>query len=402
MASTPHFFIAMRYLRARRGERFISLIAWLGAGGVALGVAAVIVVFSVMTGYQEKLRDKIIGMNAHVSVYPYGGPIADPDGLAGRIGTVEGVEAASAFAAAQAMFAAKGGATGAVLRGVGESPADPAFRAVADALVEGSAEGFFSDPNAILLGRELARALGVGVGDPVRVTIPVGEAPKLRGYRVAGLFSSGMYDFDASVAVTSLASAQSFLGLGGEALGMEVRVKDAARAREIATAVSRLLGPDYWVADWQRMNKNLFSALELQRVVLTLILSLIVFVAAFSVAATLILTVIEKTREIGILKAMGASRALVRRVFALQGLLIGAVGAAAGLALGLGLCLILSRYPLIRIPKDIYLFDTLPVSIHLLPCLLFALGAILLCFVAAVFPAHLAARLDPVRAIRVE
>lgn len=402
MIRGPELWIALRYLRARRGERFISLIGWLSTGGVALGVAALIVVFSVMTGYQEALRDKIVGVNAHVAVYPLrAGALEAPDEVAARAASVEGVASVSPFVLAQAMFAARGSATGAVLRGVRPEDA-AALSAVSAGLEEGDLKSLAGGTPSLFLGRELARTLNVKTGDAVQVTIPVGDVPRMRAFRVAGVFSLGMYEYDSGLAVTSLAAAQEFLDIGAAAAGLEIRVDDLGRALEVASRLSETLGGDYWVADWQKMNRNMFAALELQRVVLALILSLIVFVAAFNVTATLLLVVIEKTREIGILKAMGAGGRTLMRIFAFQGIVVGGAGAAAGTALGLLLCALLARYPIVRIPSDIYLFDRLPVSVRPIPCLLFALGAVVLCWAAALLPARIAARMDPVRAIRIE
>lgn len=242
MAKGPELWIALRYLRARRGERFISLIGWLSTGGVALGVAALIVVFSVMTGYQEALRDKIVGVNAHVAVYPLRtGTLEAPDDVAARAASVEGVASVSPFVLAQAMFAARGSATGAVLRGVNPEDA-AALSAVAAGLSEGGLESLGGGAPSLLLGRELARTLGVKSGDAVQVTIPVGDVPRMRAFRVAGVFSLGMYEYDSGLAVTSLAAAQEFLGIGDAAAGLEIRVNDLGRARQVASRLSETLG----------------------------------------------------------------------------------------------------------------------------------------------------------------
>lgn len=390
--------IAWRHLRTRRSERFISLITWLSALGVAVGVAALIVVYSVMTGYTETLRNKIVGMNAHVSVYALRGELDDAEKVAARVRALPDVVSASPFVLGQAILTAPGAVKGAGLRGI--DPADPANAFLRQALTEGNLEALAGGASSLLLGKELAKTLGLKVGDTVGVTVPSDGVPRLRSLRVAGIFSTGMFDYDAKIAVTSLDAARGLLGLGNRSTGIEVRVGDLMLADRVARDLTAALGPDYWIADWKRLNRNIFFALELQRVVLSLILALIVLVAAFNMAATLIMTVLEKTREIGILKAMGASNRLIRRVFTAQGLVIGAAGASGGLALGLGLCALIARYPIVKIPSDVYLFDRLPVTVEPLPCALFALSALALCYLATLYPSWQASRLDPVEAIR--
>jgi lipoprotein-releasing system permease protein len=401
LAAQLDLWIAWRHLRAKRSERFISLITWLSVGGVTLGVAALVVVFSVMTGYKDLLRDKLVGVNAHAVVHRIGAEIDQAQGLATYLGKMDEVADATPFVMGQAMLAARGVSEGAVLRGV--DPANAYWLAsFAPAMVEGAIDGLSGREPGVLLGKELAATLKVKTGDTLRATIPVGSIPRIGVFRVKGIFSSGMFDFDSTVAFTTIASAQKLFGLGTRVNGIELRFHELDRSTELALEVGRRLGHDYWVADWKRLNRNIFYALELQRIVLTLILGLIVLVAAFNVAATLIMTVLEKTRDIGILKAMGASNKLIRRIFALQGLLIGGVGAGAGLSLGLGICFVIDRYQIIKIPGDIYLFDRLPVEVNLLACLAFGALAVVLCWVATLYPCRKASRLDPVRAIRTE
>jgi lipoprotein-releasing system permease protein len=401
MRESLELWLAWRHLRAKRSERFISLITWLSAAGVAVGVAALIVVYSVMTGYTETLRDKIVGMNAHVTVYALRGNMADEDDVPGHLRKMEGVVSASPFVMGQAILAAPGAVKGALIRGI--DPKDPEWLAsIGNNIVAGNATTLRDGSPSLLLGKELASQLKLHVGDTVGATVPVGGAPRLRSFRVVGIFSTGMYEYDSKLAVASLDTARSLLGLGKESTGVEVRVADLMAADVYAQTIGKALGPSYWVADWKRLNRNMFFALELQRVVLSLILGLIVLVAAFNVAATLIMVVLEKTREIGILKAMGAPNRSIRRIFTAQGLLIGVVGAAGGLALGLGVCELLARYPLIKIPSDIYLFDRLPVIVRPAPCALFALTAVALCYLATLYPSWQASRLNPVDAIRTE
>jgi lipoprotein-releasing system permease protein len=402
MKNTLETWIAFRYLRTKRTEKFISLITWLSTGGVALGVAALIVVYAVMTGYSGKLRDKLVGMNAHVSVYALSGPI--PDGgseVVGRIREIPGVKRVVPILLGQALLASGNSNSGAAIRGV--DPADPDFmEVVGKGMVEGSAGSIGGEAPAVLIGRELASELGVKAGDKVRLTIPIGETPRSRLFLVGGVFNSGMYDFDSTFAFLSLRNADDLLGMNGAVSALDIRVDDIDKAPEVAEALRESLGQRWWVGDWKRMNRNIFSALALQKAVLSLILGLIVIVAAFNVAATLIMVVIEKTREIGILKAMGAKNTAIRRIFAIQGLIIGSAGALFGAALGIFVCYMQNTFQLVKIPSDIYLFDSLPMEPEVLSTAVFSLAAIALCWLATLYPSWQASRMDPVRAIRTE
>lgn len=391
MAENLELMLAWRHLHKRRGERFISLITWLSVGGVTLGVASLIIVFSVMTGYKEKLRDKIVGMNSHVTAYPLR-PAADLDEAASLVRALGGVTEVSPFVMGQAMVSAGKNARGVVVRGL--DPDSAAFTLTLGGKPSGSAGGIY-------LGAELAKELKVDAGDSVRLTVPSTGVPRLKPFKVAGVFSTGMFEYDSKMVVTTLPDAQALFGLNS-ATGLEIRVDDIYAAEEYAAKVGSALGAQFSVADWKAMNHNMFYALELQRVVLSLIMGLVVVVAAFNVAATLILVVLEKTREIGILKAMGASGGTIRRIFALEGLLVGVGGALLGSALGLGACFVQARWGLVTIPSDIYLFSELPVKVDPLVSFIFAISAVALCLGAAVYPSWRASRLDPVDAIRME
>lgn len=400
MQDNLELWIAWRHLRKRRGERFISLITWLSVAGVTLGVASLICVFSVLTGYKETLRDKIVGMNAHVTAYP-DRRAADLAGSLGSITAIRGVTSAAPFLMGQAMVNSAVSARGIAVRGVDPSD-EPVFANLGKSMVAGEIGALKAKRSSVVLGKELAADLGVKLGDQVRVTVPGGGTPKLMNYRVAGIFSSGMFEFDSKIAMVGIDDARTLLGVGDGVSGIEVRVDDIYRSESYAAEINKALGPAWTVFDWKRLNRNMFYALELQRVVLSLIMGLVVLVAAFNVTATLIMVVLEKTREIGIMKAMGASSRTIGRIFAIEGLLVGVAGASAGSALGLALCYLQKRFGLISIPSDVYLFDKLPVSVDPLASALFAVGAVALCLIAAVYPSWRAGRLDPVEAIRME
>jgi lipoprotein-releasing system permease protein len=400
-------WIALRYLKARRRELFISLITWISVAGVALGVTALIVVLSVMTGFEEDLRDKILGANAHVVVLPMGGGLNDYEGVVRAVRSVEGVTGATPFAMSQVMVTAGGSVVGAMFRGIEPDSA----RKVIDIdrfLIRGSLRDLQGDVPGILIGREMARNMGLLVGDRVQVvspmgsSTPVGIVPRLRTFRIAGIFASGMYEYDTTFVFVALKEAQDFLRLGGSVSGVEVRVKDIYEARDIARRIERSLGPGVVARDWSEMNRNLFSALKLEKKVMSIILALIVLVAAFNITSTLIMVVLEKSREIAILKSMGATNRSIRRIFVLEGMVIGCVGTAAGLLGGWLLCFLLRKYQFIELPSDVYYIAKLPVVIRPEIFALVALCAVALSLLATLYPSWQASRLDPVDTLRYE
>lgn len=415
---SPDLFIALRYLRSRRKSRFISLITWISVGGIALGVAALLTVIAVMTGFEEDLRDKILSTNAHVVVLSH-----DPDGItdtAKVLAAVEGapgVIGASPFILSQVMLTTPRGVSGVMFNGI-----DPRriarVAALPDEMVEGSVDALADRPAVvdgdqlrpgILLGRELARTLGVYLQDDVSVVSPVGEPspmggmiPKIRVFRVVGIFATGMYEYDNSLAYVSVASAQEFLGMGTAVTGITVKTADFFHASETAAELQRRLGFPYWARDWIDMNRNLFSALKLEKITMFVILTLIVLVAAFNIVSGLIMTVMEKGREIAILQSMGATRRFVRRIFLWQGIVIGVSGTTLGLLIGVAICMVLKHWHFIELPGDVYYFTTLPVEIRWSDFALVTAAAIALSFLATLFPSWQAARFDPVEALRYE
>jgi len=407
LAASYELGIALRYLRARRGELFISLITWISVGGVAVGVTALIVVLSVMTGFEEDLRDKILGTNAHVVVYPMGRTLENPAAVAAEVEQVGGVLAATPFAVSQVMLVAGGSVQGAVFRGIDVASAGRATD-IERFLVQGSLADLLGDVPGLLVGREMARNLGLVLGDAVQVVSPAGSPtplgliPRMRAFRVAGIFASGMYEYDTSFLFVSLDTAQDFLRLGEGVSGIEVRVSDIYGARAVARAVQDRIGPRYWTRDWMEMNRNLFSALKLEKITMFVILALIVLVAAFNIAATLIMVVLEKARDIGILKSMGAASRSIRRIFMFEGLVIGGLGTTLGLGGGWLLCVLLKRYKFIELPSDVYYIDTLPVVMKPEVFILVGVCAVALCFLATLYPSWQASRLDPVEILRYE
>jgi lipoprotein-releasing system permease protein len=401
-------FLGLRYLRARGQRTNLSLFVWIGIGGVFLGVAALIVVLAVMTGFQDGIRDKIISANPHVLIFgTLSGGIQDADAVAARIRQTPGVRSATPFVLQQALFTTEaGGSHGGIVRGV-----DLATRSVANDLRgqvrRGSIDPLVSGEPAILLGVELARTLGVVPGDSVTVISPkaavtaVGMVPRMRRFTVAGTVEIGMYEYDSSIAYLGLPAAREFAGLAG-VTGIEIKLDDPFQAKRLAAQIGRQLGFSYWVRDWMDMNRNLFAALQLEKLALFVIVTIIVLVAAFAIIGHLVLLVAEKRKEIGILKAIGASSASMTTVFFTVGMVIGLVGTAAGSAVGLLLIWVQNTYKIIRLAGDVYQIDYLPMKLTTSDFLMVIGATLALAFLATIFPARRAGALAPVDVLRYE
>ena len=409
-------FIGLRYLKAKRKQTFVSLITFISIAGVMVGVTALIVVIAVMNGFKEDLRDKILGVTSHVVISRFDGNISNYQEVRAKVEEVSGVNAATPFIYTQVMISSRKAISGAVLRGIEPKTASKVINLPknlrAGSLEELEAEnkpaGLRSTPG-IILGNELARNIGASRGEPVMVIsplgrlTPLGRVPRSQTFRVAGIFDSGMYEYDSTIAYVSLWAAQRFLGIGDRVTGIEVRVDEIYEADRVARAVGKALaGYPYWSRDWKRMNKNLFSALKLEKIVMFIILTLIILVAAFNIVGTLIMVVIEKTRDIAILKSMGATRRSIMKIFMIEGAVIGLVGTLLGLLGGYTLCTLLATYKFIELPSDVYYISTLPVQMNPLDVALIALAAIVITLAASVYPAWQASRFDPAEAIRYE
>ena len=401
-------FLGLRYLTARGSRANLSLFVWIGVGGVFLGVAALIVVLAVMTGFQDGIRDRIISANPHLLVFQSGaGGIVDPGAVVSRVATVPGVRSATPFVLQQALFTSQGGeAHGGLVRGV-DLDSKPVTEDLRAQLRSGKLEPVAGGEAAILLGVELARTLGVVPGDAITVISPkgamtaVGLVPKMRRYTVAGTIEVGMYEYDSSLAYLSLPAARDFAGLPG-VTGVEVRLRDPFDAKRVGRAVAGVLGYPFWVRDWMDMNRNLFAALQLEKLALFVIVTIIVLVAAFAIIGHLVLLVAEKRKEIGILKAIGATGRSITAIFFSVGMTIGVVGTVAGSLVGLAIIWIQNTYKVIKLAGDVYQIDYLPMKLEPTDFLLIVSATMLLSFLATIIPARRAGTLAPVDVLRYE
>ena len=403
-------FLGMKYLKAKRKQRFISVITVISVLGVMMGVMALIVVLSVMNGFRADLMSKILGVNSHILVLSLTGPFNDYQKAAEKVDKVEGVIASTPFIYTQVMINNSGQVSGAVLRGVDPESAGAVvtFKSmIKDGSITSLGKKIDGIP-PIIIGGELAKQIGAHPGTVITVIspegklTPLGRTPNTRRFKVAAIFDSGMYEYDASMIYISLKEAQDFLALRDKVTGLEVRVEDVYKSDKISRKVQKVLGYPYWTKDWKVMNRSLFSALKLEKLTMFVILTMIVLVGALNIISTLVMVVMEKTRDVAILRAMGASARSIMTIFMFQGLLVGVVGTFAGLASGLGLCQLLAKYKFINLPADVYYISTLPVQVEVADVSFVAAAAVVISFLATLYPSWYASRLNPVESFRYE
>ena len=417
------WFISLRYLKARRRQGFISLISLISVAGVTVGVMALIVVLAVMTGFTDSLREKILGINSHIVIQKLGLGITDYREVSAMVLQADGVVAATPYTYSQTMLSVPDASSGVVVRGIDPATANNVL-SLSKQLVEGSVEALDDEKQqtdasatgksatrslpGIILGKEIARTLRVDIGDNIRLfspsgpLTPMGVIPKIKTCRVVGIFDTGMYEYDSSLAYVSLTTAQDFLELGEAVHGLELKVDDIYKASAIAKELEKKLGFGYVVKDWISMNKNLFSALKLEKTAMFIVLALIVLVAAFNIISTLIMVVMSKGKDIAILKSMGATSKGIMKIFIYEGLVIGLAGTVLGVIGGLALCEVLSRYQFIKLPSDVYPITTLPVKVLPMDVTLIAVSAALITLLATIYPSWQASKIDPAVALRYE
>jgi len=409
--------VAMRYLRSRRSSRLISLITVIAVGGVTIGVMALVIVLGVMNGMQNDLREKILVVNPHLRVLTYGEGLRldDWSKVLAQVKRASGVEAAAPFVMTQGLISAGHDyAEGVMVIGVESDTGSRAVTSLPHYFTKGDLTFRTTRPDVeggVAIGTRLSTKLTAYPGDVITMVAPAGSqfnrslgafVPKYRRYEVTGLFETGMYDYDNSYVLMSRPAAQDFAGLGGAVTGIEVRLADPERATEAGQQLESMLGYPYRALDWQLQNRSLFSALKLEKLAMGLVVFLICVVAAFNVVGTLTMVVRDKTREIGILLAMGMQRSRIRRVFLVQGVFIGLVGTALGAVLGLIVGAMVNRGHLIPIDPSIYFIDHLPVLNNPLDALAVIGASLVIATLAPLYPSMQAARLDPVNAIRYE
>lgn len=403
-------FVSFRYLRAKRKQKFISLISLISVLGVAVGVMALIVVLSVYTGFTEGLRDQIIGINAHILVQDSSGEIAEPDLLKQQVEQVSGVAAATPYVYAQALITSGAASSGIAIRGIEPASAGKVISLDAK-MISGTLGSLAADTglSAIILGKEMARQLGVQTGAKIRLIspsgplTPMGVMPKVQTCAVGGIFATGMYEYDSTMGFVSLETARRLAGMEDSGVhGLEVRVTDVDRANLTAAAIHKQIGQYYSVRDWMQINRNLFAALKLEKLGIFIALDLIVLVAALNIISALVMVVMEKTKDIAILKSMGARTGSIMRIFFYQGIVIGLSGTALGVSLGLGLCTLLKRYKIIELPSNVYPMSTMPVKVVPTDVAVIAVSAMLITLLATLYPSWKASKVRPAEALSYE
>jgi len=412
------WFIGLRYLKAKRKQTFISIITIISIFGFALGVFALIVVLAVMSGFEKTLRQKILGTQAHLVVLKANQEGMDQyEEVIKEVEQVKGVVSATPFISTQVMLSTESSVFGVLLNGIDPDRVgkviDLARNMKAGSLQDLKAEG---ESPGIILGAELAKRLGVSINDPIQVISPLGTMtpmgmmPKMKRFRVAGIFYSGMYDFDNTLAYISIPSAQKFLNMDSRVAGIEIKTDDIYKVKKIGKEIYQKLGIPFWTKDWMEMNRNLFSALKLEKVAMFILLVLIVLVAAFNIISTLIMVVMEKNKDIAILKSMGAPSKGILKIFLIEGGVIGVVGTFIGTITGLAAALNLEKVSgfvekllgFKFLPSDVYYIDKLPSQVNPTDVAMIVITAILISLLATLYPSWRASRLDPAEGLRYE
>lgn len=409
---TPYeIFVSLRYLKTKKRYGTVSLNTFISIAGVVIGVATSIITLSVMTGFQGYFRDKILAAIPHIVVMEYAGAgIKDVASLKERVESMPHVQATTPFTISQAMLTIRDRVQGVVVRGI-DPDSEGRVTNLEKNMVEGSLQDLENPEGklpGIVIGEDLARKFGATIGDTITMVNPIGEetalgmVPKMRKFELAGIFDAGMYDYNTQFAYTTLADAQKFFGMSGHVSGLEVRVDEIYDVEKISDEIRNAAGYPFYTRNWIEMNKNFFSALKLEKIGMSLILVVIIIVASFNIIGTLTMIVMEKSREIAILKSMGATSRSIMRIFMFAGLVIGFVGTLIGALIGYGIVLLITKTGVISLPKDVYQISHLPLSITGLDVLFICLTALGISFLATLYPSWQGAKQDPVEVLRYE
>ena len=414
------WFIGLRYLKAKRKQTFISIITVISIVGVTVGVMTLIVVLAVMSGFEKTLKEKILGTQAHLVLLKASQEGTDQyEEVAKKVQEVKGVVSAAPFIFNQVMLSSESNVSGVVIKGI-----DPDRVGKVTELAHNMKAGRLQDLkgvgesnlSGIILGAELSKHLGVSLNDTIQVISPLGTMtpmgmmPKMKRFRVVGIFYSGMYEYDNTMAYVSLESAQKFFGMGNRVTGIEIKTNNIYKVKEIGKEIRQKLGFPFWTKDWMEMNRNLFSALKLEKIAMFIILVLIVLVAAFNIISTLIMVVMEKHKDIAILKSMGAPSKGILKIFVIEGGVIGVIGTVFGTILGLGAAFNLEKitgfvenlFGFKILSSDVYYIDKLPSQVNPMDVVMIVATAILISLLATLYPAWRASKLDPAEALRYE
>jgi len=414
------WFIGLRYLKAKRKQTFISIITVISVVGVMVGVMALIVVLAVMSGFQDTIKEKILDIQAHLVLLKTGqGGMDGYEEAMKEVEAVKGVVSVAPFIVTQVMLSSESSVFGVELKGIDPDRVGKVTK-LATNLKAGRLEDLKTakrtDPPGIILGVELAKHLSVSIDDDIQVISPLGTMtpmgmmPKMKRFRVKGIFYSGMYEFDIKNAYVSIESAQKFLSMGDRVTGIAIKTNDIYKVREIGSEIRQRMGFPFWTTDWMEMNRNLFSALRLEKIIMFIILMLIVLVAAFNIISTLIMVVMEKNKDIAILKSMGASSRSILKIFVIEGGVIGVVGTTLGVILGLLIAFNLEQitefvenlFGFKILPSDVYYIDKFPSQVNPLDVGWIIIIAIGISLLATLYPSWRASKLDPAEALRYE
>ncbi|MEI8181304.1 MAG: lipoprotein-releasing ABC transporter permease subunit [Desulfomonile sp.] len=403
--------VGLRYMKAKRKQAFVSVISAFSVLGVMLGVMTLIIVLGVMNGFEKDLKEKILGTVSHLVVLNHSNrTVTGWPQLMERINGLDGIQALTPYVYGQAMLSTRGTVRGVIVRGIDVVTAGSVI-SLPRYLQTGTVQDLAAIQDGvagIIVGKDLAVTNSLREGDVVQLIspqgkrTPIGAVPKVQNFKIVGIFKSGMYEFDANLVYMALEAAQKFFEMGDGVTGIEVALKDIYYAPKLGTRIEVSLGNPFWTRTWKEMYRNLFSALKLEKLAMFIILTFIVLVAAFNIIISLIMLVMEKSRDIAILKALGATSDRIMRIFIVQGMVVGVVGTFLGALAGLGGAALLSRYSIIELPEEIYTISKLPVAIEPSDVLIICAVALTICFLATLYPSIRAARLEPVEALRYE